>query len=141
MQHQKLTWSQCGHKCAQMLFHVALLWLHFSDWHLAGTIKFLPSSPIRTSQKTKKMIHSTWTNVRYVSTVKSLHNNVFDNFYCNGFLLEQNRYKQARQHDVGPLDCSGWAHWILNPPFICWVHSAQDQVSAFKPNSTSTPQL
>ena len=60
--------------------------------------------PDSNTTKDKKLIHSTWTNVRYVSTVKSLHNNVFDNFYCNGFLLEQNRYKQARQHDVGPLD-------------------------------------
>ena len=74
LQHQKFTWSQCGTNV-----HVALLWLRFSDRHLAGTITFLLSSLIRTPQK-----------------------RTF--FYCDGFLLEQNRYKQARQHDVGRLD-------------------------------------
>ena len=91
MQHQKFTWSQCGTNV-----HVALLWLRFSHRHLSGTITFLPSSPIRTPQK------------------RTL-------FYCDGFLLEQNRYKQARQHYVLPLDLERLVPLDLNPPFICRV--------------------
>ena len=84
--------------------------------------------PDSNTKKDKKWIHSTWTNVRYVSTVKSLHNNVFDNFYSTVMDFCWNKTDINRRGNMtldhwtlerlGLLDFKSTIH-LLGPGALC----------------------